>query len=233
MAGNRTCLVLQSVSETDFWTPLGEDYVLYKKVFNPAEDSYLLQMQMQEFNSHREENKHFVLTNPKGELDEINIPYCFLEITPLNFTCALQFSEQAPTSDLSQKCPGTTTIFAMRSKDELPSVVVIGRQNKRCGMVLDSRHLSVSKVHALIRHQYGLSTHQEEAILSDEFSIQDQGSRNGTFIDSNRLSEAQQKSPPHKLSSGSLLSIGDSHFRVWILPLDFVFTLVPPLYTIQ
>lgn len=43
------------------------------------------------------------------------------------------------------------------------------------------------------------------------YVIVDLGSRNGTFLDGNRLSVALQESPPHPIEHGSVVRVGSTH----------------------
>lgn len=43
------------------------------------------------------------------------------------------------------------------------------------------------------------------------YTIVDLGSRNGTFLNGNRLSVALQESPPHPIEHGYILRVGSTH----------------------
>lgn len=59
-----------------------------------------------------------------------------------------------------------------------------------------------------------ISKHHASFKFSDEkkcYTIVDLGSRNGTFLNGNRLSVALQESPPHNIEHGNVLRVGSTH----------------------
>ncbi|XP_075215869.1 angiogenic factor with G patch and FHA domains 1 isoform X2 [Lycorma delicatula] len=59
-----------------------------------------------------------------------------------------------------------------------------------------------------------ISKHHASFKFSEEkkhYTVVDLGSRNGTFLNGNRLSVALQESPPHPIEHGSILRVGSTH----------------------
>jgi len=88
--------------------------------------------------------------------------------------------------------------------------------------------VEVSKFHAQIYHQAPIMLQNAEESKNDhstfprrswdQFYIIDHGSRNGTFLNTNRLSAPKVTSAPQKLAHGDVLKIGGTIFFVHLHP---------------
>jgi pSer/pThr/pTyr-binding forkhead associated (FHA) protein len=107
--------------------------------------------------------------------------------------------EKARDSDAAGRGLGQLLVYPVKQtgRTPFPRVVTVGRTRNNDIVLPD---ISISKFHAFFKDEGGL------------FALSDGESRNGTFVDGDRVSSAKQGRPT-PLKSGTLLKFGGLEFR--------------------